>query len=183
MDWQQMIFARYSPKPLIATLNPAYSGILEGFDAAIGQQTAKKGNRFYEINWIDHHAHIKSMGIQNAIHPLTMSFFPSFPSLNSLPENTQLKGGFWISGHESVGSIAGDYVIRSEKGSIGITLVPSKGWKPNTTKFSTWFLFTVVRVFKKWPTTYRWEAALQKRPDGSWHMQSKWIRTGKILKD
>ncbi|WP_154859627.1 hypothetical protein [Cyclobacterium xiamenense] len=183
LDWQQMIFARYSPKPLIATLNPAYSGILEGFDAAIGQKTAEKGNRFYAINWIDRHAHIKSIGIKNAIHPLTMSFSPSFPSLNSLPENTQLKGGFRISGHASVGSIAGDYLIRSEKETIGITLVPSKGWKPKTTKFSTWFLFTVVRVFKKWPSTYRWEAALQKRPDGSWHMQSKWIRTGKILKD
>lgn len=183
LDWQRMTFARYSPKPLIATLNKEYDGVLEGFNIEIGQEILEKGDYSYEIEWIDQNAHIKSMIIKNNVHLITMNFTPSFPSLNIIPENTQLKGRFRISGHESVGSISGDYSIRSDQGSTHIRIVPTKGWKPKTTKFSTWFLFTVAKVFKKWPITYQWDAELQKSADGLWLMQSKWIRTGKILKD
>ncbi len=183
MDWQKMTFARYSPKPLIATLNPAYSGVLEGFNVEIGQESFEKGDYTYEIEWINQQAHIKSMSIKNNIHLLTLNFSPSLPCLNTIPENAQMKGAFRISGHESVGSISGDYAIGSGKESVDIRMVPTKGWAPKTTKFSTWFLFSVAKVFKKWPTTYQWDAELQKSPDGSWHMQSKWIRTGKISND
>ena len=31
MDRQKMTFVRYSPKPLIATFNPEYNGVLDGF--------------------------------------------------------------------------------------------------------------------------------------------------------
>jgi hypothetical protein len=183
MDWQSMTFVRYSTKPLIATLNPEYNGALEGFNVAIGQESIENGDSMYEIEWIHQKAYIKSMHIKNTIHLLTMNFSPSIPCLNTLPENTQMKGDFRISVHESVGSISGEYTIQSGKESIHICLVPTKGWSPKTTKFSTWFLFTVAKIFKKWPTTYQWDAELQKRPDGSWQMQSKWIRPGKILND
>lgn len=183
MDWQKMTFARYSPKPLIATLNQEYSGVLEGFNVEIGQESLEKGEYLYEIEWINQKAHIKSMSIKNNIHLLIMNFSPSLPCLNTIPKNTQMIGEFRISGHESIGSISGDYVIQSGQESANISIVPAKGWKPKTTKFSTWFLFTVAKVFKKWPTTYQWDAELEKSSDGSWHMQSKWIRTGKILKD
>jgi hypothetical protein len=82
-----------------------------------------------------------------------------------------------------VGSIAGEYIIQSDKEFIHVRLVPLKGWKPKITKFSTWFLFTFVKVFTKWSTTYQWDAELQKSPEGLWYMQSKWVRTGKIMKD
>lgn len=183
MDWQKMTFARYSPKPLIATLNPEYNGVLDGFKPLVGQETFQKGDYIYEIEWTDQTASIKSMSIKNNIHLLTMSFSPSFQCLNTIPANTKYKGKFTISGHESVGSISGEYTIQSGKESMHIRIVPSKGWKPKTTKFSTWFLFTVAKVFKKWPTTYQWDAELHKSPEGLWYMQSKWIRTGKILKD
>ena len=183
MDWQSMTFARYSPKPLIATLNPEYNGVLEGFNVVMGQESFEKNNNLYELEWINQQAHIKSMSIKNNIHPLTIHFSPPIPCLNTIAENAHLSGEFRISGHESIGRISGNYAIQTGKEFTKISIVPSKGWKPKTTKFSTWFLFTVAKVFKKWPTTYQWIADLQKKPDGSWYMQSKWIRTGKILKD
>jgi hypothetical protein len=110
-----------------------------------------------------------------------MSFTPSVPNLNTIPTKTHYKGKFLITGHESVGSISGDYTIQRNEDSIHIRVVPSKGWQPKITKFSTWFLFTIVKVFRKWPTTYQWDADLNKSPEGLWFMQSRWIRTGKIL--
>jgi hypothetical protein len=183
IDWQKMTFARYSPRPLIATLNPEYNGILDGFKPLVGQETFQKGDYIYEIEWVAQAPSIKSMSIKNNIHLLTMSFSPSFRCLNTIPVNTKYKGKFTISGHESVGTISGEYIVQSGKESMNIRIVPTEGWKPMTTKFSTWFLFTAAKIFKKWPTTYQWDAKLHKSLEGLWHMQSKWIRTGKILKD
>ena len=183
MDRQKMTFVRYSPKPLIATMNPAHDGELVTFEPEAGQGTFKKGDNIYEIDWSNQSPSIRSFSVRNNIHLLTMSFKPSFPCLNTLPANTRYKGRFIVSGHESVGTISGEYYIQSDGESISVRLVPSKGWKPKATKFSTRFLFTVARVFRKWPTTYQWDAELHEDPDGVWHMQSKWIRTGRILKE
>lgn len=181
MDFQKMTFARYSPKPLIATLNPEHKGELETLDLEIGQTSFGKGEKIYEVEWSNQSASIKSMSVKNNIHPLTMSFAPSFPDLNTFPTNTSLNGNFIISGHESVGSISGEYQIHSDKESITLSAIPTKGWKPKTTKFSTWFLFTFAKVFRKWPTTYRWDAEIRKNEQGRWQMQSTWKQTGKIL--
>jgi hypothetical protein len=178
MDFQQMTFARYSPKTLIATLNPAHTGALETLDITVGQQTHEIGECTYEIEWNGQLASIKSMGVKNDIHLLTMRFTPAFPCLNTISPETKYTGSFVISGHASVGAISGDYHIQVEKESVAIRVVPSKGWKPNTNKLSTWLLFTVVKMFKKWPTTYQWDAELHRNQEGLWFMESKWIRTG-----
>jgi hypothetical protein len=183
MDGQKMTFVRYSPKPLIATMNPAHYGELETFELETGKGTFEKGDHIYEIDWSNQSPSIRSYSVKNEIHLLTMSFKPSFPCLNTFPANTTYKGSFRISGHESVGTISGEYHIQSDNESVSVRVVPSKGWKPKATKFSTRFLFTVARVFKKWPTTYQWDAELHEDPEGVWYMRSKWIRTGKILKD
>ncbi len=183
MDFQKMTFARYSPQPLIATLNSAHNGALETLDLELGQRTYEKGDYIFEIDWSNQSASIKSMSVKNKIHLLTVSFLPSFPCLKTISANAKHKGKFVIFGHESVGSISGEYQIHSEKESITIKVIPSNGWKPKTNKFSTWFLFTIAKVFKKWPSTYEWNAELRKDMKGLWYMQSKWIRTGKILKD
>ena len=183
MDREKMTFARYSPRPLIATINPANDGELHTFELETGQSTFEKGDYVYEIDWNNHSPSIRSFSAKNNIHLLKMSFSPSFPCLNAFPANSEYKGRSIISGHESVGTISGEYHVQSDHESVTIRVVPSKGWKPKTTKFSTRFLFTVARVFRKWPTTYQWDAELQKDPEGVWHMQSKWVRTGRILKD
>jgi hypothetical protein len=183
MDKQKMTFARYSPKPLIATMNPAHDGKLETFAPEKGQRIFEKNDQIYEMDWSNQSASFRSYSVKNSIHTLTMSFTPSFPCLNSLPANARYRGRFTISGHESTGTVSGNYYIQSDNGSVSIKVVPSKGWKPKMTKFSTRFLFTVARVFKKWPTTYQWDADLFEDREGIWYMKSKWIRTGRILKD
>jgi hypothetical protein len=183
MDRQKMTFVRYSPKPLIATMNPSHNGELESFELVPGQGTFENGDHIYEIDWDNQSSSVKSFSVKNNVHPLTISFRPSFPNLNTMPGNTKHKGRFVISGHESVGTVSGEYFIQSVDGSVSVRVVPSKGWKPKATKFSTRFLFTVVRVFRKWPTTYQWDAELHENPEGIWHMESRWIRTGRILKD
>lgn len=183
MDWQRMTFIRYSPKPLIATLNPAFKGDLQTLEVGKGQ-TEYIGRGFtLKMEWIGNVPHFKAMEVNNNIHPLTLSFQPSLPCLSALKEESRLEGEFRISGHPSIGSVSGDYHLQCREGVIQLRLVPSGGWKPKTTKLSTWFLFTVAKIFKKWPTTYQWDAEVRSNEQGDWQMQSEWIRTGRIAKD
>ncbi len=183
MDGERMTFVRYSPRPLIASFNPAFDGQLEELELTIGQAQLERGNTLYELEWDGSTPSVRSVRVQNAIHELSLHFSPSFPCMRSLSVSSVQKGSFRISGHASIGYISGDYTLRSNDGAVHIQLTPSKGWKPAITKFSTRFLFTVAKVFKKWPTTYQWEAHLQPTADGTWHQQSAWQRTGRIIKE
>lgn len=183
MDFQQMTFLRYSPKPLIAALNPAHNGPLKARRLKPDQQTIENVDCSYEIAWSSDVPFVRTVRVENKVHPLTMRFEPAFPSLNQFPTNTRQQGTFRISGHESVGVISGRYQIESRGEGVAVSLVPSDGWKPKVTKLSTWLLFNAVKVFRQWPKTYRWDAVLRREPDATWHMESAWMRTGKILKD
>ncbi len=181
MDWHKMTFMRYCPNPLIATLNPDYNGILDTYDIEIGQKTHEREGCTYELEWDNQTPCVKSMRVNNNFHSLSIYFSPSFPCLNTISDSARFKGSFVISGYESIGTVSGEYIINSDGEGIRVTVVPSGGWRPRITKLSTLFLFSVAKVFKKWPTTYRWDAQLKKSPEEIWHMKSKWSRTGKIL--
>lgn len=183
MDFQKMTFIRYSPKPLIATFNPAINRTLEELVINKGKSIAKDNNNLFELEWKNGQPFVKSMEVKSQIHSLKISFTPSLPCLNSIGSNQKHFGEFKISGHQSVGSISGSYIVQSDTNSVNIKLEPNKGWKPKYTKLSTWFLFNVAKIFKKWSTTYEWNASLKKNDDVQWHMQSNWKRTGKIAKD
>lgn len=180
MDWQRMTFVRYSSKPFIALLNPEFDGKLAEYHVQIGQESVVYEDHACHIEWIDKKPYIRSIEIIGHSCPFSMNFSPSVPCLDFVQDHMLLSGEFRISGHESVGSIAGEYAILSRDDSITIRFIPTMGWTPKTTKLSTWFLFTVAKVFKKWPTTYQWNAEMNKLADGSWNMRSKWIRTGRI---
>ena len=183
MDGQKMTFARYSPKPLIAALNAEYKGLLEPISMADRKNTISAGDAEYRLQWKSNEPQLEAMIVANDIYPITMDFSPAFPSVNAISHGKRVRGRFAISGHESVGRIQGKYFAQQQGDSLHVRLQASQGWKPKSTKFSTWFLFTFARVFKKWPSTYQWDAHLRQDKSGDWHMESKWTRTGKILKD
>lgn len=183
IDGQKMYFARYCPKPVIAMLNPDYNGRIYSVDLETNQTKFENETYMLEIDWSRNKPALRSVNVKNEVHPLKLNFNPAFPDLDSFPVNSSQKGSFIISGHPSVGSITGEYIIKSDNESVDVVLIPVKGWKPKTTKLSTGFLFTVSKVFKKWPTTYKWEASLLKDSDSRWTMRSHWLRTDRIIKD
>lgn len=183
IDRQKMTFARYSPNPMIATLNPATDGKIESFKAEIGQTIIHHGDTEYELEWEGNSPSVKSMRVKDKNQSLTITFSPSFPSADRIESHQKKSGGFVLSGDESVGTLSGEYSIQSADDSVVIKVIPSGGWRPKTTKFSTWFLFTVAKIFKQWPTTYQWDAHLHQSEDGVWQMQSAWKRIGKIQQE
>lgn len=181
IDGQKMTFVRYSPEPLIATLNRQHYGTLEYLEPSVGEVKYEKGDCLYELVWNENNVLIKSVSLRNKIHTLKIDFDPAFPCINSMPLNSRQTGGFIISGHKSIGTVSGEFSVCRDNETVKVYFVPSDGWKPNASKLSTKFLFRVAKVFKKWPTTYLWDAELKLNGDNLWHMNSRWTRTGKII--
>jgi hypothetical protein len=180
IDWASMYFARYSPQPVIATLNPAFDGVLPEIKIEPGQEQVKEGELIYAIEWENQLPKLKTIIKNNKIHPIQMSFNPAFPNLDHLTSGSPVNGTFVITGHPSTGSISGNYLVCPNKEGAIIVLIPSKGWKPRPTKLSLRVLYTVGKIFKQWPTTYRWEAKIDKSTEEGWYMKSNWTRTGRI---
>ena len=176
IDGTKMTFTRYSPEPLIATLNPAFDGKILCINVESGMQLHKDGNIDYYLAWDGNTPSIKRITFNNETHPVELRFTTPFPDINSLGNNTCLKGQFEVEAHPTTGRIIGHYAIEKADERITIVMIPSKGWKPRPTKFSLRLLYTLGKTFKKWPTTYKWTANIQQNPNGSYFMKSDWER-------
>jgi hypothetical protein len=180
MDWSEMYFTRYSPKPLIATLCPSFEGRIAQIKVCIGSQRHREGDYIFELEWKNQLPLIKSISKDNEVFPLKISFQPSYPHNEQLGD-FKVVGIFKIESHPSTGSLSGEYVVRKTQNEVYVSLTLSKGWTPNITKYSLMILYKVARIFKKWPTTYHWQAKMEKDKQMGWYMYSKWERTGRIL--
>jgi hypothetical protein len=178
IDWTKMTFIRYSPKPLIVTLNPAFSGTMSGIPIETNQETLLSEDCEITLEWKENKAFIKSIEAKNEIYPVLLTFKNAFPNLAEMEDNAVFKGGFTIESHPSAGKVKGVYTIEKINNSISVSLSPSKGWKPKQSKLSLRFLYTVVKVFKNWPATYEWTATVQEK-DNLYFMESQWKRIKK----
>jgi hypothetical protein len=176
IDGTKMTFARYSPEPLIATFNPAFAGELPYISPQSGVEQLFIENTQYYLVWNGDKPSIKRIIYQNDVHPVELRFLTPFPDINLLENRTRLEGRFEIEAHPTTGRIIGHYTVEKTDRLITIVMIPSKGWKPRPTKLSLRLLYTLGRVFKKWPATYKWTAAVQERVDGSFVMDSSWER-------
>jgi hypothetical protein len=176
MDFTRMYFTRYSPKPLIATLNPAFEGTLEPLEVADGEPALQVGKTTLALEWTDGKPAIKRITCKNEVQPLDLRFRGAFPNITTLTDAVRVEGNFEIEGHPSTGRIAGTYTVEKNDGHITVTMIPAQGWLPRPTKFALRFLYTVAAVFKKWPATYEWTAHLQAQKTGAYTMRSAWRR-------
>lgn len=176
LDRRRMYFARYSPDPLIATLNPAFSGILQPL-AVTDPIVAGIDNTLCIMESNHGIWGLKKMEIAHAQHNLTLAFEPAFPDIMLLADQQELTGKFTLAGHRSTGRIAGTYLIRKDGHKVGIQLHPGKGWKPRAAgKASLRFLYTVAGVFRNWPKSYLWTAEVDLSDPSQAFMQSGWER-------
>lgn len=176
MDWTQMYFTRYSPKPLIATLNPAFDGKLVGINVEEGTRKVQFEEYILNLQWENNTPFISSITRNNNIHLIELSFSPPFPTIQSLSQVVDYSGSFIIEGDTSTGKIHGHYSIIKQDEKINLSMIPSGGWKPRPTKLSLHFMYRVVKIFRNWPSTYKWNAKIHKDKQDIFWMESAWKR-------
>lgn len=179
MDGQKMYFARYSPTPLIATLNPAGQGQLVPLQIESNSKIVSEGDQVLEREWKNERPFIRSITRENDVFPVQLRFKNPFPCPSAMADNSREKGRFELLFHPTVGKITGKYLVEKSKGQVNITLHPAGGWKPRPDRFSLRLMYTMAKVFRKWPTTYVWHAELIQGENDTWIMNSKWTRTNR----
>ena len=174
LDGTSMYFTRYSPDPMIATMNPACDDKLPLIPFAENKAVWKK----MELKLSDNgkFKEIESLNIAYKDRNLSLCFEPSFPNLIALAKNTDVRGRFKISEDFKIGKVKGEYHLQSKDDEIEVTMLPSKGWVPNEKKWSLKIMYTLISIFKKWPATYKWTAIIKNDQNDQFRMISKWDR-------
>lgn len=179
MDGSRMLYSRYSPKPLIAKVNPKRKEKIQPLEINDLEKLVKSNDCDIEIVWNGSEPVISNITRQNSIYPVTLSFDPSFPNLMMLENNVAMEGDFEIKADPSSGSIRGVYSVEKKENITQVKLLPTYGWTPVPTKTSLKFLFRVGKIFKNWPKTYEWTGIIHQNAPLSYSIQSEWNRINK----
>ncbi len=175
IDFQTMYFIRYSPDPLILLLNPDANTVLHPL-TIVDKKTAVSDQLQYDLV---HHAdqlEIQTIrGSQNG-QIVELHFSPALPNLVNLKDQIKLEGEFFITGDVFLGMISGIYKIKKQQETVQMELIPADGWQPYEKKMSVNFLYYINDMFKKWPSTYRWQAVIDLSEPEIVHIESKWKR-------
>lgn len=176
LDGMRMHFTRYSPDPLIATLNPAYEGPLAPLERT-GEQEARLGDLVFDL--VDNQGRTEIVQMRRAFkqREIVVAFNPPLPHLLSLMDGAETSGIFTLRGDPSVGTVTGEYRIKRAGSSVEAQLTPGGGWRPNESKWEVRFLYWAASVFKQWPKTYLWTGSLDLTDPEQVTMQSAWRRT------
>ncbi|TVR76717.1 MAG: hypothetical protein EA412_12760 [Chitinophagaceae bacterium] len=176
LDMTKMYFTRYSPKPLIARVNPSFNGVVNSIEVATGATTLSTADYEFGIVWENEKAFIQRISRKNDVHPVNITFDNPFPNILTLENDTAISGRFTIEAHVSTGQIIGEYKLEKANKNIQLTMIPTKGWKPRPSKLSLRFLYAVASIFKKWPSTYLWTANIRYEKEDNYTMASDWKR-------
>lgn len=174
MDGSRMYFTRYSPDPLIATLNPAYDGPLAPLER-VSAHEARAGEVCFDL--VENHGQTEITAMRRAYkkREVRVAFSPALPNLLGLKDGVGVNGRFTISADPTVGQVTGEYQIARQGDRLELRLIPSGGWQPNERKWSVRFIYRVASVFTQWPKTYAWTAVLD-LSTAQPTMQSNWQR-------
>lgn len=113
-----MYFTRYSPDPLIATLNPAHDGPLTPL-TRINDLQAQAGELLFDL--VDNHGRteIAQMCRVYKGQEVGVTFAPALPDLVVLADGARAIGCFTITADATMGTVSGTYHIEGGSGADG----------------------------------------------------------------
>ena len=176
LDYSRKYFLRYSPKPLIAKLNPAKDEVLLPIGEGRPGDT-EYSQVDYKIIENQGYREISALHLTTPRQNLEIHFTPALPELLELRENAEIRGEFSVSGAKSLGTVAGHYQIVRVKNLLHMEMIPDGGWQPVNERTSLRFLYRVNKEFTQWPKTYKWTGVMNLENPQAVTLKSQWERT------
>lgn len=104
---------------------------------------------------------------------LTTTFDPPFPSITGLPDGSREgRVSAWAAGRAQLG---GAWSATRRGDHVSVTLDIDQPWVPGPQPAGARAVFELIPVFRRWPTTYRWDATINLSPRPV-TMRSRWRR-------
>jgi hypothetical protein len=118
---------------------------------------------------------IVAVSAESGGHEARLTLEPALPDLVAVPRG-EVVDGTWrigIDGSDSI--VGGTWTVATGEEVADLALEVTRGWLPHGLPLLMRIVTRVARVFRTWPTTYRWTAALEL--NGEPAMTSRWRRT------
>ena len=85
--------------------------------------------------------------------------------------------GSWTVGVDAAPALTGGtWRATRQDGTVRLVMEVTRRWRPRRLPVLMRLVTTVIRTFRVWPTTYRWEAVIELGATPT--MRSRWVRTG-----
>lgn len=152
---RRVLFIRYVARPVIGTLNPPMSRPLivelpvPGSVEVDGMSVVADGD-----------GSVTRISTPQELRRVEVDFLPGFPNLLGLP-NGGSASGRWSIRIAGVPITGGSYRATREGGHVAVELDITEHWKPSGLPLSMELLTRVVRMFRTWPSTYRWRGTVE----------------------
>lgn len=111
---------------------------------------------------------------EHAGHRALLVFNPSLPDVATLVED-EVEEGRWHVGVDGTRLTGGTWRAARVGDRVDLGMDVDERWRPGRLPWLMRLVITVVPVFRRWPTTYRWRAEVHLGPTAT--MSSRWERT------
>ncbi len=108
-------------------------------------------------------------------HRVRLELRPSFPDVTALPDQHTRTGEWRVLSGEHPPLTGGRWWVHRDGGEATIEMTVTERWRPGPLPALMRLVTTVVPTFRRWPTTYRWEATVDLSPTPT--ISSRWQRT------
>jgi len=156
---------KYAAPVIAVDVNPDRDGPLgapgEG-EAGPGVELSPDGSR------------IAGVTAETGGHQARLTLDPPMPDVAALPDGA-LVDGAWRVAVDGTRITGGRWRALREGDRVELAMEVTQRWRPGRLPWLMRMVTTVVPVFRRWPTTYRWRATVSLTPTPS--ITSRWERT------
>lgn len=107
---------------------------------------------------------------------------PPFPHLAAMPDGATAEGAWRVLVEDAPPLTGGTWSVRRRGAEADLEMRVTERWRPGRLPALIGLVTRVVPVFRRWPTTYRWDATVTLGGDGQsgdgTRMTSRWSRIG-----
>lgn len=153
-DGQKVFLMRYASGLVIGEINASVAKphVIENVTPGI-VRTGDLSLLFNDVN------EVQSCWVDSKSDRIELRFGSGFPNLLTLPQNEKVKGSwqYAVSGEVLFG---GKYSLLRDDSKVFIEFDVTKKWKPRNIPFSFKVFTSIVRMFRTWPVSYKWNATV-----------------------
>jgi hypothetical protein len=168
---RRCVMARYDPDVLVCQLSPDSRNVPAQVPAQATRDPHRDGVDVVEVQ----HGHgIAAVRVGRGGHTCAALFDPPLPDLQGLPARTRRSGSILLQADHTT-ELRGRYELARSADQVELVLEGFGPWRTRTHRPLLAVLFRLP-VFRRWPTTYRWQATLDLTATAKPRLASRWSR-------
>jgi hypothetical protein len=169
---RRCLMARYDPDVLVCQLNPHSIGVPTRVPAHAGRGFAASGVDIVEV---DGSYGIAAVRVARDGHTCAAVLDPPLPDLRSLPAPARRSGAILLQA-DGTTELRARYELFRVDDRVELVIEGFGPWRTRLRRPLLALLFRLP-IFRRWPTTYRWQATLDLATTPHQRMTSRWSRS------